>query len=80
MSDNGAAEGSPRPRRCRPMGVDPMPQPAAFQDDICALRLALWTLERSVVPGGADPVPLIDLIIRRAERLREAVIRSAVPG
>lgn len=51
---------------------------ADYQDSICALRLAVWTLERSTTKDGVDPLPVVELIVRRAEYLRrllEAEIR-----
>jgi hypothetical protein len=44
-----------------------------FQDAICALRLAVWTLERSVAHDGVDPLMVVALIARRAEELRRVL-------
>ncbi|HEX7167809.1 MAG TPA: hypothetical protein VF230_12580 [Acidimicrobiales bacterium] len=45
-----------------------------FQDAVCALRLAVWTLERAPGKDEIDPLPVIEMIARRAEELRRAVI------
>ena len=43
---------------------------AGYQDAICALRLAVWMLERSVAHERLDAVKVAELIARRAEELR----------
>jgi hypothetical protein len=46
------------------------PGVAPLQDALCALRLAVWTLERSTVRDDIDNGRIIDMIVRRAEQLR----------
>lgn len=46
---------------------------AGYQDAICALRLAVWTLERSGAHGGVDALKVVELIARRAEELRRVL-------
>ena len=49
---------------------------SAYQDAVCALRLAVWTLERVSATNGIDPLPVVDLIVRRAEELRQALVQE----
>lgn len=53
--------------------VDDSTAVAGFQDAICALRLAVWTLERSGAHNGVDPLKVVELIARRAEELRRVL-------
>lgn len=43
---------------------------APVQDALCALRLAVWALERATVREGVDKDRVIDTLVRRAEELR----------
>ena len=43
---------------------------APVQDALCALRLAVWTLERATARDGVDTHRVIDTLVRRAEELR----------
>jgi len=43
---------------------------APVQDALCALRLAVWTLERATAREGVDTHRVIDTLVRRAEELR----------
>lgn len=55
-----------------PMVVEAPEQPgvAPVQDALCALRLAVWTLERATARDGVDTHRVIDTLVRRAEELR----------
>jgi len=55
-------------------GVEQMTAMAGYQDAICALRLAIWTLERSAARDGVDPLHVVELIARRAEELRQMLV------
>ena len=46
------------------------PSVAPVQDALCALRLAVWTLERSMVRDDIDHDRIVDMIVRRAEEVR----------
>ena len=50
--------------------MDDVPAVAGYQDAICALRLAVWTLERSAAHERLDAVKVAELIARRADELR----------
>jgi hypothetical protein len=52
--------------------------PAPVQDALCALRLAVWTLERATAREGVDVDRVIDTLLRRAEELRALLDRQAV--
>ena len=55
---------------------------APVQDALCALRLAVWALERATVRDGVDKDRVIDTLVRRAEELRsllDEVSSAAVP-
>jgi hypothetical protein len=58
----------------RSMVVAEAPQEATVapvQDALCALRLAVWTLERATARDGVDTDRVIDTLVRRAEELRQ---------
>jgi hypothetical protein len=73
-----AQDRSPRLRsrsiRSDHSGVEQTTAMAGYQDAICALRLAIWTLERSAARDGVDPLHVVELIARRAEELRQLLV------
>lgn len=51
---------------------------APVQDALCALRLAVWTLERATARDGVEVDRVIDTLVRRAEELRALLDRQVV--
>ena len=50
---------------------------APVQDALCAIRLAVWALERATVREGVDMHRVIDTLVRRAEELRGLLASDA---
>lgn len=46
----------------------------SYQDAVCALRLAVWTLERAVGRDAPEVLHVVELIVRRAEQLRSEIL------